>query len=1062
MTRHVVAAALFLLYPLSTPPRAAAPLPQVVARADSAAPYRFDLARYYFSLPEAEVAGRAHLRERGAALRAAGERLTTSPAALLRALGLADSFRMESKRHTIYLYLRTQLNTLDEASAQAQSTLEADLDAVTSVIRNGLLKLDDAKLASWTRTVPALETYRFAIESVRRNRKFTLPAEQEGIVSRLAPIAEDWPQALYHRLIARTDFGTIVTPAGELSVLRDRGAISVLADTALRAEGVRRLWAGYGQHRDLYAVALAGAVRSKSGLARVRGYRDAPDEAYQRAYLSTEEVRVLLGRMRPAAQVYKSFQRMSAEIARQPRPVPPPGGGTPLHFTVTQAAEVIGSALAPLANAEYAKEFAALVDPASGRLDVTGGPNRAGGGGSTGYPGIPSAIYLENFDGSYPALSRLAHEAGHAVEDQLVHLHGVPAVYARGAPYLSEAYALFTELVVANALYEKAPNPRVKRYYLAQFLSKAMEVFHGAQDADLEQSIYNAMDGGGSTIGADDLDSLTSRVDTAYSIYGETAPEVRARWITARLLYEDPLYLFNYMYSGLLSLKLFDSYQRDPPAFGARYVALLSSGYRAAPTVAVRQAFGIDLQDPHLLDDATAFLRARLETYGAPLPESAAASASAQRPGVDTIPALAPAARGRILDALFRQLARRYVFPDSVPRVEAQVRARARAGAYDSARTAAAFGDAVTHDLRQFDRHFDLRLDRVRYDALRAAGADSLAVLPELPPSPDAMRSMRASNYGVRRAELLSGNVGVISLRHLHDLRYSRAALTAALTFVSNTEAVLLDLREVPGGSGSAVAFVVSAFFGADSVETLTMYDRELGTTTRGWTHPGMGAPRLREQKLYIVVDGGTGSAAEALAFTLQQLGRGRVVGTRTAGAAHVGGWTPVADGFVVFLPNARGFIPSTGRDWEGTGVQPDLAASSGSALAAAHAEAVDRLLARASDSTQRSDLAWLSPLLRARVSPPARVDTLLGARLAGRYERVEIRFVGGELLFVGASGTPQPLSPLPDGTFVIEDSRFEPEDQVRLALELDEAGTPTRLFLLVRDGRRLSRARLP
>jgi hypothetical protein len=95
-------------------------------------------------------------------------------------------------------------------------------------------------------------------------------------------------------------------------------------------------------------------------------------------------------------------------------------------------------------------------------------------------------------------------------------------------------------------------------------------------------------------------------------------------------------------------------------------------------------------------------------------------------------------------------------------------------------------------------------------------------------------------------------------------------------------------------------------------------------------------------------------------------------------------------------------------------------------------------------------------------VSVSLLVDSLRGVRLAGRYERVEIRSAGGELLFLGASGTPQPLSPLPDGTFVIEDARFEPEDRIRVAFDLDAAGKPTRLFLLVRDGRRLPRARLP
>ncbi|HEV8149897.1 MAG TPA: hypothetical protein VGP61_06890 [Gemmatimonadales bacterium] len=579
--------------------------------ADTSAAYRFDLARYFFVSPAAELAERTHLQQRETALRTSGAR-PGSPAALLRVLRLADSVRMESKRHTIYLYLQTQLNTLDDASAQAQSALEAGLDAATSVIHNALLRLDDATLAAWTRTLPALAEYRFAIESVRRARSHILPSEQEGLLAKLAPLAQDGPLALYHRLIARTDFGTLRTPTGELGVLRDRAAIAALPDSALRAEGIRRLWAGYGQQRDLYAVALSGTLRAKNELARLRGYQDAPDEAYQAAWLSTPELLGLLERVRPAARLYREFQRAARDLAQEPRPTTPL---TPLRYSVGQAAELIQAALAPLGNAEYARELASLLDPASGRVDLSGGANRAGGGGAAGYPGLASTIYLETFGGTYGDVSRLAHEAGHAVENQLVSLHRVPGVYARGAPYLSEAYALFSELVLANSLYEKETNPRRRRGYLGQFLNLAMELFHGAQDADLEQSIYRAFASSGGRLGADDLDSLTSRVDTAYSIAGETRPEVRARWITARLLYEDPLYLFNYMYSGLLSLKLFERYQHDPAGFGARYVALLSAGYRAAPTAAVRQAFGIDLEDPHLLDEATAFLSARLQEF---------------------------------------------------------------------------------------------------------------------------------------------------------------------------------------------------------------------------------------------------------------------------------------------------------------------------------------------------------------------------------------------------------------------------------------------------------------
>src|SRR5207244_1262745 len=161
-------------------------------------------------------------------------------------------------------------------------------------------------------------------------------------------------------------------------------------------------------------------------------------------------------------RLYLEFQRTARDLAQEPRPAT---ALTPLRYSAGQAAELIQAALAPLGNAEYARELAALLDPASGRVDLSGGPNRAGGGGAAGYPGLASTIYLERFGGTLADVSRLAHEAGHAVENQLVSLHRVPGVYARGAPYLSEAYALFSELVLANSLYEKETNPRRRRGY---------------------------------------------------------------------------------------------------------------------------------------------------------------------------------------------------------------------------------------------------------------------------------------------------------------------------------------------------------------------------------------------------------------------------------------------------------------------------------------------------------------------------------------------------------------------------------------------------------------------
>ena len=444
----------------------------------------------------------------------------------------------------------------------------------------------------------------------------------------------------------------------------------------------------------------------------------------------------------------------------------------------------------------------------------------------------------------------------------------------------------------------------------------------------------------------------------------------------------------------------------------------------------------------------------------------ATVSASAKAPEAPSgPPRLNAAVRRAVLDALVRQIRARYVFPDSVPRIAALLTSRRRAGAYDTAATPAAFGALVTRDLGAFDRHFDLRFDTERERALLAAGADTSAVLPELDPTPDSLAAMRRDNFAFRSAQLLPGNVGYVRVDFFHDLRFAHAPAAAAIEFLANSDAMIVDVRGTPGGYGSMVEFLTSSFLGADSVEMLTSYDRERGTTVRGWSNPAAVSRHLPDLDLYLLTSERTGSAAEALVFGLQMVKRATVVGERTAGAAHAGGWVPLGKGFVVFISNARGFDPRTGKNWEGTGIQPDLAVPAARALEAAHAEAVRRLAARESDPRRARRLRWLLPLLERRAAGPLSVPDSLARRYAGSYERCAVRADGCGLTFVGVSGVPQRLIPLSEETFLIDDERFAPEEQVRVRFVPSPPSLPMgagpALELHVSDGRILPRARL-
>jgi C-terminal processing protease CtpA/Prc len=63
------------------------------------------------------------------------------------------------------------------------------------------------------------------------------------------------------------------------------------------------------------------------------------------------------------------------------------------------------------------------------------------------------------------------------------------------------------------------------------------------------------------------------------------------------------------------------------------------------------------------------------------------------------------------------------------------------------------------------------------------------------------------------------------------------------------------------------------------------------------------------------------------------------LVGAPTAGANHFGRGEELGGGYAAFIPVGRTYDPGTGKDWEGVGVQPDIAVPPAEALVRALTE---------------------------------------------------------------------------------------------------------------------------
>lgn len=268
-----------------------------------------------------------------------------------------------------------------------------------------------------------------------------------------------------------------------------------------------------------------------------------------------------------------------------------------------------------------------------------------------------------------------------------------------------------------------------------------------------------------------------------------------------------------------------------------------------------------------------------------------------------------------ITSSLAARLVRSYVFED-----KAQQMSNALTSInFPSDRKA--FAKAVDDTIRAIsgDAHLRFMLNQQEYDALMDTITQETAATND-------DFSEASTNYGFERVEILTGNIGYLKITQFYESEAAFKAAAAAMAFLSNVDAYIIDLSGNGGGSGKMGQFLASYFFEeGDQKLLLTNYNREANELVQEWSLFTFNGTRVPDKPLYIIVNGGTGSAAEAFPYAMQAYKRAVVVGKKTWGGAHSGTMEPIAHGFVAFIPSGRVLSPVTNSNWEQVGVIPDI-----------------------------------------------------------------------------------------------------------------------------------------
>ncbi len=193
-----------------------------------------------------------------------------------------------------------------------------------------------------------------------------------------------------------------------------------------------------------------------------------------------------------------------------------------------------------------------------------------------------------------------------------------------------------------------------------------------------------------------------------------------------------------------------------------------------------------------------------------------------------------------------------------------------------------------------------------------------------------------SSNYGFVETKIFKNNTGYLKIGHFTKPTFFDQAKQAAdrsMAILENTNAIIIDVRNNPGGFEEIVAYFMSYFFDGAPIYLQEYYARSIDRRRSISTTEDLPGKRLPKIPIYILINKHTGSAGESLAYLMKHLNRATIIGETTVGAGNGSNYFRVSNEFQVQIATWETINAVTKTSWEKTGVIPQIATSSKKAL---------------------------------------------------------------------------------------------------------------------------------
>ncbi|MEX0813285.1 MAG: S41 family peptidase [Chitinophagales bacterium] len=388
----------------------------------------------------------------------------------------------------------------------------------------------------------------------------------------------------------------------------------------------------------------------------------------------------------------------------------------------------------------------------------------------------------------------------------------------------------------------------------------------------------------------------------------------------------------------------------------------------------------------------------------------------------------------RTIDSISSNLKANYVFPDMAEKMNKLIIKKFKKKEYKSITDPFQFAEQLTQDLQSVSNDLHLRVmyapDRIAEQNNAVSEADNEVL------EKRRIEQMKRSNFGFQEVKILQGNTGYLDLRGFYDPQYAGETAVAAMNFLSNTDALIIDLRLNGGGEPAMIQLITSYLYESEPVHLNNFYWRPSDEYTQSWTLPHVQGERMPTIPVYILTSKRTFSAAEEFSYNLKNLKRATLIGETTGGGAHPGDFINVTDKFMVWIPQGRAINPNTNTNWEGTGVEPHIKVSPDDALLTAQLEALNNLINTTEDNERKSYFSWHLEGIKTKMNP-VNSEELNLEQYEGTYGTRTIMLENGKLFYQIEGRNKFKLIPMGNHWFMLDGLGY-----FRIEFEIDGENT--------------------